>query len=92
MNEISQLVAEAELGEEARKFMQSDLYRVMVGLAQQEVDSAIDELQRVSPKDTEKIIELQLKIRFGRNFEAWLKDLVEDGDNAIAIFQQERAA
>ena len=83
-----ELIAEAEMGEEARKFLAGDLGKCLVGLAHQEVELAQEALETVSPTDTEAIRDLQFKARFGRQFEGWLRSLVADGDNAIQVFKQ----
>ena len=85
-----ELIAQAELGEEARKFLESDLGKVLLGLAQQQVDAALDDLGKVSPTDVEKIRDLQSQVKVGRWFGQWLKELLSDGENAIQTYQQQR--
>ena len=63
-----ELIAAAELGEQARKFLESDLGRMLVGLADQEADLAQEALAVVSPTDTGKITELQNQVKVGRWF------------------------
>lgn len=87
--QLAALVAEAELGEEARKFLESDLYRFMVGAAGQEADSALQALAEIDPRKTDEIQDLQYAIRRAGQFEAWLRELVSKGDNAIATYQQQ---
>lgn len=84
----AQLIAAAEMGEAARKFLDSDLGRCLVGMAMQEVEGAQEALERIDPTDTVGINRLQLQARMGRNFKAWLVELVTEGDSAISIFQQ----
>jgi hypothetical protein len=84
-----ELIAQAEIGEEGRKFVESDLGRTLLGLAEQERLSALEDLSTVSPKDELRIIELQLKAKFGDKFREWLFDLIADGDNAISVFKQQ---
>jgi hypothetical protein len=84
-----ELIAQAEVGEEAKKFLESDLGKILVGLATQEADLAREKLETVDPKDEAKIRELQFQIKFGRSFERWLNDLVSDGDNAFQTLQHQ---
>lgn len=86
-----ELIAQAEIGEEARKFIGSDLYKCMVGIASQHADENLIELERVDPDDSKKIRKLQDEIRHFRSFEKWLKELIDEGDNAISVFRQQRS-
>ena len=86
---LEELIAQAELGDEARKFLESDLCKVLIGFARQEVQAAQEALEEVSPTDIKSISDLQVKARVGRLFESWLNSLVDEGDNAIAIFRDQ---
>lgn len=83
----AELIAAAELGEEARKFLESDLCRCILGMAAQQIAAAQEALENVDPSDTKKIIALQNEAKLGRQFEDWLRELVSEGDNAIAVFR-----
>ncbi len=84
------LIAEAELGEDARAFVQSELGQTIIGLARQDSMDALRELAKVDPTDAAKVAELQRKAAFGERFEQYLAELVQRGNNALALFQQER--
>lgn len=86
-----ELLARAEIGDEARKFMDSDLGRCVLGLARQEVDSAMLEFKDVNVTDTAKLMDLKTRVWCAHSFEAWLVDLVTDGEESIKVFQQQRA-
>lgn len=85
-----ELIAVAEIGEEARNFLKSDLCRTMLGLADQQITLAQEALEGADCTDSEAIRKLQNEARLGRQFSAWLNDLVQDGDNAMQIFQQQK--
>lgn len=85
-----ELIAAAELGEEARNFLASDLGKVMLGIAKQEVQLAQEALLDVKPNDVDAITLLQNKARLGLNFEQWLLELLNKGENALAVFKQEQ--
>ena len=89
MSELETLIAEAELGEEARAFLQSDLCKCLLGMAKQEVDAAQQGLEQVDPSDINKVRELQNKAWRGRQFEAWLTELIMNGDQALALYRQQ---
>ncbi len=84
------LIADAELGDEAARFLESDLGKCLLGMAQQEVMAAHEGLEKVSPVDIEAIRALQNKALLGRQFEQWLKELVSNGEQAIALFKQQQ--
>jgi len=85
-----ELIAAAEIGEEGRKFLKSDLGKTLIGLADQSVQRALEQLETVSPVDTEKIRAFQNEAKLGRMFTGWLIDLVQDGENAMEIFKNEK--
>lgn len=87
---LDDLIAAAELGKEATDFLKSDLGKVMLGLAQQEVELAKENLETVDPKDEKKITEYQNHAKVGRWFEKWLVELVSDGENALNAFKAQQ--
>lgn len=88
MSEQDELIAAAELGEESRRFLDSDLGRCILGMAAQEVTAAQKEFGKTDPTDTKAIIALQNKIWCGEHFEQWLHELLDDGESAINVFKQ----
>lgn len=90
MTDLDELIAAAELGKAASEFKDSELYKVMVGMAEQEVAAALEDLAVVDPDDSKKIAQLQMNARFGRQFQAWLDELVMNGDEAIAVLKQQQ--
>ena len=91
MSGINELIAAAELGEKARDFLESELGKILIGLADQEIRVAEEALGEVDPDDPKKIRELQNNIKVGKWFTKWLLDLVQDGDQALSVFQQQRS-
>ena len=87
MNE--ELIAAAELGEEARNFLASDLGRCILGMAKQEVALAQEKLETVDPTDAKTITELQNHARMYRSFEQWLIELLDKGQNALEVFKHD---
>lgn len=90
MTELDGLIAEAELGDEAKRFLESDLYRCIVGMAEQEVLAAQEALGHVDPTKSDDIRQFQNQIKLFKTFDLWLKQLVSQGDNAMHIFQHAR--
>lgn len=92
MTEKDALIAEAELGDEARKFLEGDLGQCLVGMARQEVIAAQEQLIDVNPDDVKAIAALQRKAQLGIFFEQWLRELVTNGDSALEIWKQAKDA
>jgi DNA segregation ATPase FtsK/SpoIIIE-like protein len=89
MSAEDELIAEAEIGEQAREFLESELGKTLLGMAQQEVLLAQEALEVVDPTQTEKIRALQNQAKIGRNFEDWLKELITKGENALNVWRQQ---
>ena len=90
MTELDSLSADVELGEAARAFVESDLGKCILGMAHQEIQSALEELETAKPTDAIAIIGLQNKAWRARTFEQWLCELVDKGNTALEIFKHER--
>lgn len=88
MSELDTLIAEAELGEEARTFLQSDLGKILLGMAEQEVQSALLDFKDADPSDRQKIASIQDRVRAGTWFKDWLGELVIRGDESLKVFRQ----
>jgi hypothetical protein len=89
MNDEEGLIAEAEIGDEARKFVESELGKTLLGMAHQEILMAQEALEKIDPSEIEKIRELQNQAKIARHFEQWLGELITKGANAIAIWRQQ---
>lgn len=83
-------IAAAEIGEEAKKFMESELGQVILGMAKQDALLAMEALALVDPTCVEKIRVLQNTVYLSNTFEQWLKELISKGDNAIDTFLQQQ--
>jgi hypothetical protein len=82
MSEKDVLYAQAILGRDALDFINSELGRTMVGIAEQEVAEAMDALKTVSTWRRRKIQELQARVWRAESFQAWLIDLAHAGESA----------
>ena len=85
-----ELIAQAEIGEQAKKFVESDLGQCLIGMAQQEIQVAKDALAETDPDDSKAIRKLQNDIKVAAYFEQWLAELISNGNNAMQIFMQQR--
>jgi hypothetical protein len=85
-----ELIAEALIGDEAKKFVESELGRTVLGFAEQEVALALEALATVDPTDAEKIRELQNKAKLNRMFNDHLAQLITEGENALQAYIQQK--
>ena len=88
------MLAEAELGEQARHFLASELGRCILGIADQDAQSAMLELSEVialDPTDIKKITSLNNQIILNRMFESRLKELFHKGEQAIGVWRHEHS-
>lgn len=87
---LDELVAEAEIGDEAKRFLESDLGKTILGMAQQEVDAAFVKFRMVDPGDKETVRAIQNEIWRAESFVQWLKELFDRGEAALHAFRQQR--
>lgn len=85
---IEQICAEAEIGEAARQFLDSELGKCISGMAKQETDMAMLEFADVDPSDLAKVRAIQLRVKFGLSFNDWLVELINKGNEALEAFNE----
>lgn len=90
MPELDHLIAEAEIGEAARKFLESDLGKTLLGIAEQDAREAEIALGEVDPDDRKSIVALQNKIKLCKFFGQWLAELISRGNDAVNVYAQQR--
>ena len=88
MNEA--LEAEALLGDEAKRFLEGDLGRVLKGIAEQEIKKATLDFEEADLTDEKKIRDLQNRIWRASRFTGWLEELVERGEEALRSLEQQK--
>ena len=83
-----ELIAEALIGDEAKRFLESDIGKCVLGIAEQESDLARIGLETVDPTDTKAIGRLQNQAALGRMFRGWLIELFNKGEEALGAYQR----
>jgi hypothetical protein len=76
------LLAMAYMGEEAKRFCQSEIGEYLLGRAKQEELDAVEALVNVSTFRRNRIRDLQNKIWRARSVQGWLAELITDGHMA----------
>jgi len=71
------------LGFEAEAFLQSDIGRYLIERADDEIDTALDELKRADPEDAKTIRRLQGDIKVAESIQYWLAEAIQDGVNSM---------
>ncbi len=85
------LFTEAKLGEEAHAFLRSDLGRLMLARAKEEVEQAKDDLLQIkpwSPFARRRLQQAQFRVAVAQQFPRWLAEVIQHADEA---FQQLKA-
>jgi len=82
------LVAEVDLGQQAKEFLASDLGRHLVGCLHQEVILSQEALARVLPWRRRRIQELQNRIWRAQFMLSWLRDLLVSSKSAESALQE----
>lgn len=78
----------AAFGKDVENFIETDpIGQFLVARAQQQMLDAMSELTKVSPTDTAKIIELQIKAQVADAVRGWLGEAIEAGRSAQATLQ-----
>jgi len=85
---VDDLIREAEIGDEARKFVESELGKAMLDRADQQLRAAQEALETVDPTKIEEIRSLQNKAQMARNFGEWVVELIDRGENALTQWRQ----
>lgn len=83
--ELNELIAEYELGDKAKDFLNSDLGQYLVGCAYQEIEAFRDKLEETI--DSEKYLIIQTKIKARRLAIEWITAAINTGENAGATIQ-----
>lgn len=89
MNQEEELQAEMIIGDDARRFLDSELGRTILGMAEQEKVNALGGLVTVDPADIEKVRELQNIIKRVDSLAGWLAELIQRGNDAGDILMHE---
>lgn len=82
------LIAEVDLGLQAKDFLNGDLGRHLVGCLHQEVLIASEELEKVWPWRRRRIQELQNRIWRSKFMLSWLRDLILSGKSADGALKE----
>ncbi len=88
--EEAELIAEACIGDEARQFLESDLGRTVMGIAEQGVENARLAMEVVDPHDAKAMMKLQNEIALGRRFKGWMIELLNRGENALQVWEHRK--
>lgn len=82
------LIAEADLGVQARDFLRSDLGRHLVGCLQQEIVLAQEALASVHPWRWRRIRDLQNRVWRSKFMLSWLAELLTGGKSAESALNE----
>lgn len=89
MSRIEELQAEMILGDDAQKWLDSELGRTVVGMAAQEKAEALEALADVKATDIEAIMTLQAIAKRADSFATWIAELIHRGAEAERLLISE---
>ncbi|HEX2614028.1 MAG TPA: hypothetical protein VHL10_00925 [Nitrososphaera sp.] len=78
-----------EIGDEAKRFLESDLGRCILGIVEQDSEKARQGLELVDPQDTKSVTALQKKAQMSRMFKNYVVELFERGEAALEVWKNE---
>ena len=84
------LLSTMDIGDQAEKFIASELGQVLLAIAKQEADDALQKLKDVSAWDQKAILELQSRVWRAESFNGWLASLVFKGREAYSEFRDRK--
>lgn len=82
MNEEDRLIKEAQLGMETEAFLRSDLGKMLLNRAAQELEQGYQGLLTVLPSDTDTLLKLQSQCLRAIHFQQWLNEAITSGEYA----------
>lgn len=89
MSELDEQIQQAELGEEAKAFAESNIGKRILSLSQDEAAASMLKLTTVDPTDVKEITKLQNEIHRADSIYQWIVEMIESGDDAIDTYQTE---
>jgi len=84
-NDPDSLLRDLELGEEARRFLTTQLGKFIVEQAENDIRDALIELQVVDPTHEARIRDLQNTIKVARSIPDWLNLAMIKGEQAYQV-------
>jgi hypothetical protein len=90
LSDLDHLIAEAEIGDEAKQFLESDLGKTILGMIAQEIKSANEEFRSVDATDAKAVQAIQNKVWRAESLVSWLNELFTNGEAALQAYAQQR--
>jgi hypothetical protein len=84
------LLAEAQIGQEAEDWINSQIGQYVVGCANQEINDCMEQLKWVDPDDSKLIRDLQLRIASRELAVRWIMEIIDRGNDAFQMLNTEQ--
>lgn len=81
--------AQIIIGDDAEIFKESELGRVVLGMARQDLEKAIHDFDACHLKDEARLLELKVEIRTAKRFEQYLDELMVRGREVLAAMAKD---
>ena len=86
--ETAELYAEVILGEDADLFFKSEIGKYILARSKEQTHEATEELKNVNPFESNKVSELQVKIKIAELAITWLNDMFVAGRQALQLLDE----
>lgn len=87
---VDEVKAQVLIGKEAQDFLESDLGKVILGMAKQDMESAVEGFSSANAANTEQVIEAQVRVRVAMRFERYLVELITRGSEVFEAYKQQK--
>lgn len=88
---MSDLIAQAVIGDEAKKFMEGELGQKIIAIVEEEIVERQLALETVNHTDQAAILKLQNEIWRARQLPSYLTSLLTKGEEAIKAYKQQQS-
>lgn len=89
MDDLQTQIATLQLGDQARRWLESDIGQWVLGVAQQEVDAATRDLKEVDPENSAEIRRLQNAIKVAEQGVKWLLEAIQRAHQVETLHDEE---
>lgn len=84
---IDEIKAQVIIGNDAEEFVDSELGRTVLGMAKQDIETAVMAFDEADATDQKAIAKIQQDLRVARRFEQYLAELIQRGREALTAQQ-----
>lgn len=84
-----ELKAEVLIGDDAEKFVESELGRIVLGMAEQDLRNAMLDFAEADITNQGQVAKIQQEVKVAIRFDRYLRELIEKGREALTAWRQQ---